>query len=84
MYGILIVCVYNLKNISLDGIFSIKTYFNTELSYTYDWDIFKNYLGVNYKYLGKSELNFKTSPNELFSLTLRMTFGKDLAYNEKI
>lgn len=74
----------NLKNISLDGIFSIKTYFNTELSYTYDWDIFKNYLGVNYKYLGKSELNFKTSPNELFSLTLRMTFGKDLAYNEQI
>jgi hypothetical protein len=74
----------NLKNVSLDGIINIKTSLNTTINYTYDWDIFKNYLNRNYNFLGKSELNLQSSPNEVFNLTLRMTFGKDLAYNEAI
>ena len=41
-----------LKNVSLDGIFQIKTFGNTDMSFTYDWDIFKNYLGVDHHYLG--------------------------------
>ena len=74
----------NLKNISLDGIFSVKTFLNTTINYTYDWDIFKNYLNRDYKYVGKSELNIRSNPSEVFNLSLRMTFGKDLAYNEEI
>ncbi|MDG1022574.1 MAG: hypothetical protein P8O72_00860 [Flavobacteriaceae bacterium] len=73
----------HLKNVSLDGIFSVKTFLNTTINYTYDWDIFKNYLNRDYNYVGKSELNLQSSPSELLNLTLRMTFGKDLAYNEE-
>jgi len=74
----------NLKNVSLDGIFSVKTFLNTTINYTYDWDIFKNYLNRDYRFVGKSEMNLQSSPSEVFNLTLRMTFGKDLAYNEEI
>ncbi|MDC1056085.1 hypothetical protein OAQ07_00855 [Flavobacteriaceae bacterium] len=74
----------NLKNVSLDGIFSVKTFLNTTINYTYDWDIFKNYLNRDYRFVGKSEMNLQSSPSEVFNLTLRMTFGKDLAYNEQI
>ena len=74
----------NLKNVSLDGIFSVKTFLNTTINYTYDWDVFKNYLNRDYRFVGKSEMNLQSSPSEVFNLTLRMTFGKDLAYNEEI
>ena len=72
-----------LKAISIDGIFSIRTYLNTEIQYTYDWDIFKNYLGRDYRNVGKSELSIRNNPSESFSLMIRSTFGKDLAYNEE-
>ncbi|MDA9879445.1 carbohydrate binding family 9 domain-containing protein [Flavobacteriaceae bacterium] len=72
-----------LKAISLDGIFSVKTFLNTTIEYTYDWDVFKNYLGRDYRNLGKSELNIQSNPSESFSLMIRSTFGKDLAYNEE-
>ena len=74
----------NLKAISIDGIISLKTFLNTEINYTYDWDLFKNYLDRDYKNVGKSELVIRSSPSESFSLMTRMTFGKDLAYNEDI
>ena len=45
---------------------------------------FKNYLNRDYRFVGKSEMNLQSSPSEVFNLTLRMTFGKDLAYNEEI
>ena len=72
-----------LKAISIDGILSVKTLLNTTLQYTYDWDIFKNFLGRDYRNLGKSELNLQSNPSESFSLMIRSTFGKDLAYNEE-
>jgi hypothetical protein len=72
-----------LKAISIDGIFSIRTYLNTEIQYTYDWDIFKNYLDRDYRNVGKSELSIRNNPSESFSLMVRSTFGKDLAYNEE-
>ena len=56
---------------------------NTTIEYTYDWDVFKNYLGRDYRDLGKSELNIQSNPSESFSLMIRSTFGKDLAYNEE-
>ncbi len=74
----------NFKALSLDGIISIKTFGNTDISYTYDFDAFKNYLGRDYRNVGKSELNIMSSPSESFSLMLNMTFGKDLAYNEEV
>lgn len=72
-----------LKAISIDGILSVRTFLNTVIDYTYDWDIFKNFLGRNYRNVGKSELNIRNNPSESFSLMLRSTFGKDLAYNEE-
>jgi hypothetical protein len=62
----------------------LRTFFNTTVNYTYDWDIFKNFLGRNYRNVGKSELQFDSNPSESFSFNFRMTFGKDLAYNEPI
>ena len=72
-----------LKAVSIDGIFSLRTYLNTTIQYTYDWDIFKNYLGKNYRNVGKSELILRNNPSESFSLMIRSTFGRDLAYNEE-
>ena len=72
-----------LKAISIDGIFGIKTYLNTTIEYTYDWDIFKNFLGKDYRNVGKSELTIQNNPSESFSLMIRTTFGRDLAYNEE-
>ena len=72
-----------LKAISIDGILGIKTFLNTTIEYTYDWDIFKNYLGRDYRNVGKSELVIRNNPSESFSLMIRSTFGKDLAYNEE-
>jgi len=72
-----------LKAVSIDGIFGIKTYLNTTIEYTYDWDIFKNFLGKDYRNVGKSELTIQNNPSESFSLMIRTTFGRDLAYNEE-
>ena len=68
---------------SIDGILGIKTFLNTTIEYTYDWDIFKNYLGRDYRNVGKSELIIRNNPSESFSLMIRSTFGRDLAYNEE-
>jgi hypothetical protein len=74
----------NFKAASIDGIIELRTFFGSLIQYTYDLDIFKNYLGKNYRNLGKSELNITSSPSEFFTLTLNSTFGKDIAYNESI
>ena len=73
-----------LKVISIDGILSLNTYFNTSINYTYDMDAFKNYLGRDYRNVGKSELDISSNPSESFSLNFNMTFGRDLAYNEEV
>ena len=72
-----------LKAVSIDAIFRVKTFLNTSIEYTYDWDVFKNYLGRDYRNIGKSELVIQNNPSESFSLMIRSTFGKDLAYNEE-
>jgi len=74
----------NFKSASIDGIFKIRTYFNTDISYTYDFDVFKNFKGRDYKNLGVSQLDIRSTPSESFSLFMNMTFGKDIAYNEDI
>ena len=74
----------NLKTISLDGDFQIETIGNTEISYTYDWDIFKNFMGIDFKDLPTSDLNIRSSPTEFFNFNISYEWGKDLAYNEEV
>ena len=79
----------NYNNGSINNIFKLENKDNRAIlsletrKYS-DWDIFKNYLNRDYRFVGKSEMNLQSSPSEVFNLTLRMTFGKDLAYNEEI
>lgn len=73
-----------LKNVSLDGIFQIKTFGNTDMSFTYDWDIFKNYLGVDYHYLGALQWEVTSRASEQLIVDISMLWGRDLAYNEEI
>ena len=74
----------NLKTISLDGEFQIETIGNTEISYTYDWDTFKNFMDIDFKDLPTSDLNIRSSPTEFFNFNISYEWGKDLAYNEEI
>jgi hypothetical protein len=72
-----------LKTISIDGIISLKTLFNTEINYTYDWDAFKNFLGRDYKNLASNRFDIQNNPSESFSMNINLVFGRDLAYNEE-
>mgnify|MGYP001477160770 FL=1 len=73
-----------LKTISVDGILSIKTLFNTEISYTFDFDAFKNFLGKDYRNLESNRIVITSSPSESFSLNLNLTVGRELAFNEAV
>ncbi len=73
-----------LKTISLDGIITLRTILGSLIKYTYDWDIYKIYLDKEYNNLGKNEIEITSSPNEIFSFMMNMSFGKDIAYNEDI
>jgi len=72
-----------LKTISVDGILSIKTLFNTEINFTHDRDVFKNFLGRDYRNLPSNRFQIRSSPNESLAINLNLTFGRDLAYNEE-
>ena len=72
-----------LKTISIDGILSIKTLFNTEINFTHDRDVFKNFLGRDYRNLPSNRFQIRSSPNESLAINLNLTFGRDLAYNEE-
>ena len=71
-----------LKNASIDGIFQLRTYANSDLTFTYDWDVFKNFLGVDYRYLGTLEWELQSRPSEQFVWNSTLVVGRDLAYNE--
>ena len=73
-----------LKTISVDAILSVKTLFNTEITYTLDFDAFKNFLGRDYRNLESNRFVIRSSPSESLSLNLNLTVGRDLAYNEVI
>ena len=73
-----------LKNVSLDGIFQIKTFGNTDMNFTYDWDIFKNFLGVDYKFLGALQWDTTSRPSEALVINTNILWGRDLAYNETV
>ena len=73
-----------LKTISIDGIFSIKTLFNTEIEYTFDFDAFKNFLGRDYRNLESNRFKIQSSPSESFVINFNLTIGRELAFNEAI
>ena len=57
-----------LKTISVDAILSVKTLFNTEITYTLDFDAFKNFLGRDYRNLESNRFVIRSSPSESFHL----------------
>ena len=71
-----------LKNVSIDGIAQLKTFGNTDMTFTYDWDVFKNYLNVDYRYLGTLEWRVQSRPSEQLVFNSTLVVGRDLAYNE--
>ena len=71
-----------LKVISLDLISGAKTIGNTDISYTYDLDVFKNYEGKDYKMMPKNEIDIRSRATEIFSFFSKLSLGKDIAYNE--
>ena len=72
------------KTLSLDGIFQIRTYLNTSFSYTYDWDIKKDYLDRLYTNLGMHQINIRSTPAEYLTVFSVINIGKDIAYNAEV
>ena len=69
------------KTLSLDGIFEIRTFLNTYLNYTYDWDIRKEYLERLYYNLGTHQINIRSTPSEALTFFTSLDVGRDIAYN---
>ena len=72
----------NLISVNLKG--NISFYGNSYLEYNYDIDTFKNYLDLDFRNLGIHEIEFRSSPSEVFNLTGLLSWGRDLSYNESI
>ena len=73
-----------IKSRNLDFDISIKTFGKTLIQYNYDINFLRNYLNIDFKNVGKSELTIMAFPNEDLSLMLKHVFGKEIAYNEEI
>ena len=73
-----------IKSRNLDFDISIKTFGKTQIQYNYDINFLRNYLNIDFKNVGKSELTIMAFPNEDLSLMLKHVFGKEIAYNEEI
>ena len=58
--------------------------FKTEIKYNYDINFLRNYLGVDYKNVGKSDLMILGFPTSNLSFVTKFTFGREIAYNEDI
>lgn len=72
------------KNFSIDLFASLKTYGQTELSYTLDYDVRKTFLNIPFKYLPTHTFSINGAPSEAFNFRANLDRGKDLSYNEEI
>ena len=72
------------KTLSIDFFASLKTYGQTELEYTLDYDATKTFLGYRFDHLPTHEFSVEGSPSESINFNLNLTFGKDLSVNEII
>ena len=69
-----------LKSRNLDIDFSITTIGRTQINYNYDINFIRNYLGVDYKNVGKSELMIMGAPINDLTFVTTAIFGKEIAY----
>jgi len=72
------------KNFSIDLFASLKTYGQTRLSYTLDYDVVKTFLGIRFNNLPTHSFSVSGSPSESFNFRLNLGSGKDLSVNEDI
>ena len=72
------------KNFSVDLFASIKTYGQTELSYTLDYDARKTFLNIPFKHLPTHTFSINGAPSELFNFRANIDRGKDLSFNEEV
>jgi len=72
------------KNFSVDLTAFIKTYGQTELNYTLDFDAVKTFLGVRFRNLPTHQFSLSGAPSESFNFRMSATTGKDLSMNELI
>jgi hypothetical protein len=72
------------KNFSVDLDAFIKTYGQTELNYTLDFDAVKTFLGVRFRNLPTHQFSLSGAPSESFNFRMSANTGKDLSMNEII
>lgn len=72
------------KTLSIDGIVELRTFLNTSIGYTYDFDVKKDYLDRLYYNLGIHEIQMRSTPSEAITVVAAIMMGKDIAYNEDI
>ena len=72
------------KNFSVDLFASIKTYWQTELSYTLDYDARKTFLNIPFKNLPTHTFSINGSPSEALNFRINIDRGKDLSFNEDV
>ena len=72
------------KNFSVDFFASLKTYGQTEIKYTLDYDAVKTFLGIRFNDLPTHSISLNGSPSESFNFRASLDKGKDLSVNEDI
>lgn len=72
------------KNLSVDLFASIKTFGQTELKYTLDYDAVKTFLEVRFNNLPTHSFSLNGSPSESFNFRASIDSGKDLSVNEEV
>lgn len=72
------------KNFSIDFFASLKTYGQTEIKYTLDYDAVKTFLFIRFNDLPTHSLSINGSPSEAFNFRFNFDKGKDLSVNEEI
>ena len=70
------------KSRNLDIDLGITTIGATAINYNYDINFFRNYLGKDFRNVGKSTFFIISNPTKELSLLTRVVFGKEIAFNE--
>jgi hypothetical protein len=73
-----------LKSKNIDFDITAKTFAKTLVMYNYDINPFRNFRGIDFKNVGKSEITIMGFPNEDLSFMLKYIFGREIAFNEDI
>ena len=71
------------KNFSIDFFASLKTYGQTEIKYTLDYDGVKTFLNIRFEHLPTHQFSINGSPSEALNFRSSFSIGKDLSVNEE-